>query len=153
MLDSGSTVDVMPNDELCQVEAVPCTGSRANRTLFAANGTRIESKGEKKFQAITDDGFPLDYKLISGAAKKILKSTAITCDDGEDRGQWVIHTKTGSWIVNIKTNRETPFRRVGSTYFMRAWVRVPDKGKAKSKDKMVVDRVSTKNAGFTWPRR
>ena len=23
---SGSTVDVMPGDELCQVEAVPCTG-------------------------------------------------------------------------------------------------------------------------------
>ena len=35
-LDSDSTVDVMPNDVLCQVEAVPCTGSRANWTMFAA---------------------------------------------------------------------------------------------------------------------
>ena len=52
-LDPGSTVDVMPNDELCQVEAVPCTGSRANRSMFAANGTKIESKGETKFKAIT----------------------------------------------------------------------------------------------------
>ena len=31
IMDSGSTVDVMPNDELCQVEAILCTGSRANR--------------------------------------------------------------------------------------------------------------------------
>ena len=53
--DSSSTVDVMPNGELCQVEAVPCTGSHANRTMFAANATKIESKGEKKFQAVTDD--------------------------------------------------------------------------------------------------
>ena len=55
-LDSVSTVDVLPSDELCQMEAVPCTGSRANRTMFAANGTRIESRGEKKFKAVTDDG-------------------------------------------------------------------------------------------------
>ena len=72
-LDSGSTGDVMPSDELCQVEAVPCTGSRANRTMFAANGTKIESKGEKQFKAITGKGFPLNFNLISGAVKKILK--------------------------------------------------------------------------------
>ena len=54
-LDSGSTVDVMPNDEFCQVEAVPCTGSRANRTVFAANGTKTESKSEKKSKAITSN--------------------------------------------------------------------------------------------------
>ena len=42
-LDSGSTVDVMPADELCQVDTVPCTSSRANRSMFAANGTRIDS--------------------------------------------------------------------------------------------------------------
>jgi hypothetical protein len=94
-LDSGSTVDVMPADELCQVDTVPCTGSRANRNMFAANGTKIDSKGEKKFRAVTDDGFPLDCAFISGAVKKILKSTAITCDEGGDEGQWVIHTKTG----------------------------------------------------------
>ena len=62
----------MPTDELCQVEAVPCTGSRANRTMFTANGTRIESKCEKKSMAATNDGFPLDCGFISGAVKKVL---------------------------------------------------------------------------------
>ena len=76
----------MPNDELCQVEAVPCTGIRANRTMFAANGTRIESKGEKKFKVLTDNKFPLDCVFISGAVMKILKSTAITCDKGGEEG-------------------------------------------------------------------
>ena len=86
-LDSGSTVDVMPHDEFCQVDAVPCTGSRAKRTMFAANGTKIESKGEKKFKAVTDDRFPLDCAFISGAVKHILKCTAITCDEGGEKGQ------------------------------------------------------------------
>ena len=40
-IGSGSTVDVMPSEDLCQVNTVPCTGARANRTIFVANGTRI----------------------------------------------------------------------------------------------------------------
>ena len=127
-LDSGSIVDVMPAEELCQVDTVPCTGDRANRTMFAANGAKIDSKGEKKFRAVTDDGFPLDCAFISGAAKKILKSTAITCDEGGDKGQWVIHTKTAGRIVNVETRRKIPFRRVGNTYFMYAWVEGVTKG-------------------------
>ena len=70
-------MDVMPSDELCQVEAVPCIGSRANKTMLAANGTKINSQGENKFKAVTDEGFPLDCKFISDAVKKILKSAAI----------------------------------------------------------------------------
>ena len=66
-LDSGSAVDAMPSDELCQVEAVPCTGSRANRAMLAANGTKVESQVEKKFKAVTDEGFPLNFIFISGA--------------------------------------------------------------------------------------
>ena len=152
-LDPGSTVDVMPNDELCQVEAVPCTGSRANRTIFVANGTRIESKGEKKSKAVTDGGLPLDCAFISGAVKKILKSTAITCDEGGEKGQWGIHTKSGGWIVNVETKRKTPFRRVRNTYFMDAWVRVPEGGKDKGKDRLEVDGFNTRSVGFTRPRR
>ena len=82
----------MPADELYEVEAVPCTGSRANQTMFASNGTKIDSKGEKKFKAVTDDGFPLDCTFISGAVKKILKPTAITCDEGGEKG----HERTQS---------------------------------------------------------
>ena len=55
-----------------------------------------------------------------GAVKKILKSTAITYDEGGDRGQWVIHTKTGGWIVNLETRRKIRFKRVGKTYHMDA---------------------------------
>ena len=59
------------------MDAVPCTGTRANWTMFVANDTRIESKGKKKFRAVTDDGFTLDCAFISGAVRKILKSTAM----------------------------------------------------------------------------
>ena len=53
-----------------------------------------------------------------------------------EEGQCVIHTKSGGWIVNVETKRKIPFRRVGNTYFIDAWVRVLDKGKDKRKDRM-----------------
>ena len=107
--------------------------------MFAANGTKIESQREKKFKAVSDEGFPLNFNFISGAVKKILKSTAITYDEGGDSGQWVIHTQTGGWIVNVETRRKIPFRRVGNTYYMGAWVRLPDRNKSKDKDNMDID--------------
>ena len=87
--------------------------------------------------------------------KKIFKPTAISCDEGGEKGQWVIHAKSGGWIVNVGTKRKIPFHRVGNTYFMDAGARVPDKGKGKgkSKDRMEVEGVNTRSAGFIRPRR
>ena len=93
----------------------------------------------------------MNLKFISGHVRKILKSTAIASDEGGDRGQCVIHTKTGGWIVNEETRMKIPFIRVGNTYFMDAWVRVPDKSKGRDKDKMEVDNVSSKKPGFSRP--
>ena len=121
--------------------------------MLTANGTRIESKGEKKFKAVTDDGFPLDCAFISGAVKKILKSTAMTCDEGGEKGQWVIHIKSDGRIVDVETKRKIPFRRVGNTDFMGAKLRVLDKGKDKGKDRMEVDGVNQRSVDFTRPIR
>ena len=89
--------------------------------------------------------------------KKILKSTAITCDEGGEKGQWVIHPKSGGWIVNVETKRKIPFRRIGNTYFMDAWVRVPAKDKDKDKDRgkndMEVDMIKSSKPVFNWQRR
>ena len=40
--------------------------------MLVANGTKLQSQGEKKFKAVTDEGFPLNFKFISGDVKKIL---------------------------------------------------------------------------------
>ena len=52
--------------------------------------------------------------------------------------------------MNVETKRKIPFRRVGNTYFMDAWVMVPEK--SKDKDKMKVDAINTKKPGFTRQR-
>ena len=65
----------------------------------------------------------------------------------------VIHTKTGGWIINVETKRKIPFRRVGNTYFMDAWVGVPDKDKGKDEDKMEVDHINNEMPGFSRPSK
>ena len=63
----------------------------------------------------------------------------------------MIHTKTSGWIVNMETRRKIPFRRVGNTYFMDAWVKLPDKNKSKDRDKIDIGNVSSKKSGFSRP--
>ena len=90
--------------------------------MFAASGSRIESKGENQFQAISGDGFLRDCTFIFGAVKKILKTTAITFDEGVEKCQLVIHTKTGGWIINCKTKTKIPFERVRNTNLCNMFV-------------------------------
>ena len=63
----------------------------------------------------------------------------------------MIHTKTGDWIVNVETRRKIPFKRGGNTYYMDAWVKLPDKNKSTHKDKMDIDNISSKKSGSIRP--
>ena len=62
-LDSGATVDVMPHDELCQVDAVPCTGSRANRTMFCGQRHEYRVEGREEVQGGDRRRVPVGLRL------------------------------------------------------------------------------------------
>ena len=51
----------------------------------------------------------------------------------------------------MESKRKIPFRQFSNTYFMDAWVRVPDQSKNKDKDKMEVDNVRDKKPGASRP--
>ena len=142
-MDPGLHVDVMLSGELPHVKATPCTGARRGRRMIAANGRPIPESGEKRIRAVTEDGMAVDWPFIAGGVKKALKSTAIPCDDGD--GHWVIHTARGGWIVNVKTRQKIAFTRLGNSYFLDVWIRVP----IKKSNAMEVDEVA--QSGFTQP--
>ena len=120
-MDSGANVDVMPEDACNHVGVEACTGPRRGTKLAAANGTLIETSGEKHITGITDEGLPVDWRFIAGKVKKALKSTASTCD--EDK--WVIHTKTGGWIVDVATKKKIGMKREGNSYVVDVWMKAP----------------------------
>ena len=120
-MDSGANVDVMPDDVCEHVPIETCTGSRKGKRLAAANGTTIETCGEKHIVGLTDSGDQVDWRFIAGKVKKALKSTASTCDDNK----WVIHTKAGGWIIDVASKRKIAMRREGNSYVVDVWLRVP----------------------------
>ena len=69
----------------------------------------------------------------------------------------MVDTKTGGWIVNVETRRKILFKQVGNTYYMDAWVKLPDKNKlpdkskSKDKDKMDIDSIGSKKLGSIRP--
>ena len=54
--------------------------------------------------------------------------------------------------MNVETKRKIPFRQVGNTYFMDAWVRVTQKAKVKGDSDMEVDQINTSKSDSTRPR-
>ena len=67
-LDSGSTVDVMPSDELCQVEAVPSNRSRANRKWHKGRAA-----GREGVQGCHGQGLPAELQFYLGRSQKDLE--------------------------------------------------------------------------------
>ena len=127
---------------ICSVRVGDNQSPNANSNIGTQFQRLLSDQGPLK--ALTDEGFPLDFTFITGAVKKALKSTAITCDEGGENGQWVIHTKRGGWIVNCQTRQKIPFKRQGNTYYIDAWVKLPKKS-------VNVDSIDKKSPGFTRP--
>ena len=120
-MDSGANVDALPEEACEHVPIVGCTGPRKGKRLAAANGSIIETSGEKHIMGLTDRGNKVDWRFIAGKVKKALKSTASTCDDNS----WVIHTMSGGWIIDVASKRRIAMRREGNSYIVDVSMRVP----------------------------
>ena len=126
-MDSGSDVDITPEDENPEFEIVEPTGPRRGRNLVAANGTPISIKGQKVIMFCTKEGHNLDWPFLAGKVKKTLKSVGTTCD----AGSYCIFTWWGGYIVREKTGDSIEFTRVKNTYVIDVWIR-PAKGSTES---------------------
>ena len=121
--DSGSSVDITPDDDNTQFEVRPRSGPRKGKRLAAANGTPIPLHGEKVLKFVTNEGHQLSWPFISGKVKKTLKAVSTTCDAGNS----VLFTKWGGYVINDKTHKYMEFERTGNTYGQAVWV--PNNGR------------------------
>ena len=118
-LDSGSNVDITPEDDNDEFAIVEATGIRKGKTLAAANGTPIPVRGEKWIKFSTREGHNLVWPFIAGKVKKTLKSVGTTCDAGNE----VLFTQWGGYIFH-ESGATIEFERVSNTYAIPVWVRI-----------------------------
>ena len=143
---SGCSIDTMPTGHAPSIAKGPVPASRANRSIKAANGTRIREHGVKQLKFRTREGRRWDWEMIVTDVKKALKSVATTCDGDGGGERHVLFTKHAGTIINIEEMRGsytvgktgivkragklTDFDRTGNTYGMGAWVYVGTGGTA-----------------------
>ena len=81
------------------------------------------------------------------AVNKILASVGQICDGGNE----VLFRQDGGDVINLKTGKRTPFRRLGNVYVMDAWIEKPKKPVEVSANKSWADPDGDVNMGFSRP--
>ena len=119
-MDSGSAVDITPEDENEEFPLQELTGPRRGKILCAANGSSIEVKGEKVLHVSTKKGQKLAWPFIAGNVTKTLKFVATTCDAGSN----VLFTQYGAYVINLQSGEVLDLDRIGNNYNMEVWVRI-----------------------------
>ena len=143
-MDSGSAVMVMPSGWLQMFQLRESEGSKRGQTYVAAakDGKPIVNEGEKTIKFFTKPDLESERRQLTcqvAAVNKMLASIAGFCDAGND----VIFRKHGGEIINLSTNKRTPFKRLGNIYVMDAYIPNPD----------FIPQVDAVSQGFPRPRK
>ena len=88
------------------------------KRLAAANGTAIDTSGEKVVEFVTKEGHGLAWPFLAGDVSKTLKSVATT----SDAGNYVVFTRWGGFVVNDETQDCIEIGREGNVYSIDAWM-------------------------------
>ena len=93
--------------------------------LVSASGARIPNLGQKCVRFTTNEGKNATGLYQIADVHRPLTSVSSTCD----KGNWVVYTSKGGFILNCETGDRTYFDRVGGIYELDLWVsREPDPG-------------------------
>ena len=65
----------------------------------------------------------------------MLASIGQICDGGNE----VLFRQDGGDVINLKTGKRTPFRRVGNVYVMDAWIEKPHDSKKNNDMEVDID--------------
>jgi hypothetical protein len=120
-VDSGATETVINEETIASVEVKESPASRRGVKYEVANGVRIPNLGEKKFQAVSDEGVArtltaqvcdVNKSLLS--VKKVVKA-----------GNRVVFDDEGSYIEDKGTGERMWLKEEGGMYLLSMWVRKP----------------------------
>ena len=101
--------------------------SRKGQTFQAAAqlSKPIRNEGQRTVKFVTSAGEERKMTCQVAAVNNILASIGQICDGGNE----VLFRQDGGDVINLKTGKRTPFRRVGNVYVMDAWIEKPHDSK------------------------
>ena len=75
--------------------------------------------GQKVLTIQTNEGMDITVLYQTAEVSRPLTSVSATCD----RGNWVVYTPQGGFILNCLTGERTSFERSGGIYELDLWMR------------------------------
>ena len=123
-VDSGATETVVGEDMVCSVAIEEGEASRRGVKYEVATGVQIPNLGEKKFEAVSEEGVKrgmtaqvceVNKPLLSVHKVKKAGNRVVFEDDEEGRD--------ASYIENKATGEKMWMKEKGGMYMLKLWVR------------------------------
>ena len=119
VMDSGAADSVAPPTLAPKVEITESPGSRRGQCYVSASAGRMQNIGQKVLSIQTNEGKDTTVLYQIAEVSRPLTSVSATCD----RGNWVVYTPQGGFIMNCQTGERTSFERSGGIYDLDLWIR------------------------------
>ena len=82
----------------------------------------MPNMGQKVLKVQTNEGKDTSVLYQIAEVSRPLTSVSATCD----RGNWVVYTPEGGFIMNCQTGERTSFERKGGIYELDLWIKDED---------------------------
>ena len=121
-MDSGAADSVAPPSMAPQVAINESPGSKRGQCYVSASAGRMPNMGQKVLKIQTNEGRDTTVLYQIAEVSRPLTSVSATCD----RGNWVVYTPQGGFIMNCQTGERTSFERKGGIYELDLWIKDED---------------------------
>ena len=122
VMDSGAADSVAPPTLAPQVTIDESPGSRRGQCNVSASAWRMPNMGQTVLNIQTNEGKDTTVLYQIAEVSRPLTSVSASCE----RGNWVVYTPQGGFILNCQTGERTSFERKGGIYELDLWMRDED---------------------------
>ena len=117
-VDSGATETVLGESMAVTVKTEPGEASRRGVKYEVADGTLIENRGEKRFQAETTEG--VRRKFVAQVTE--VNKAQLSVSKLVQSGHRVVFDKEGSYVEDKESGEVMKMREVGGMYMLKMWI-------------------------------
>jgi len=117
-VDSGATETVIGEDMIRSIETKDGEASKRGVKYEVADGTLIHNRGEKRFQAESEEGIKNKFiAQVTDVNKGLLSVHKLV-----QAGNRVVFDPEGSYIEDTKTGEVMRLREMGGMYMLKMWI-------------------------------
>ena len=120
-VDIGAIESVLPDQLLLSIPTTESSASRRGVEYEVANGQRVPNEGEKRFNAITEEG--VDKKVVMQVCD--VNQGLISVSKMTAAGNRVVFDNDGSYIEDKKSGDVMWMERRNGMFTLKLWVPKP----------------------------